>query len=413
MQALRSQRSAALLLSSAWVLLLVWDANSALAAILDVDDALDSDGLQGDDDGSNRKKSGTSRRDDDALGAGERVKLASRLQGQALAELLLPNLAGKPHQVDEAAQASKPFFTEQLLAWGDAATRSSVTLDHKVWPALEAQPSSKSWDSGLHRPHVYVVSLEQSADRRPLFAAAFRKLGMNVEGAYWLPAINGHDVPVALRNPNGANAHGAEKAFAEAPGVFGCYMSHLLALRQHMRRCPECDLVVFEDDVQFHPQFKAKMQEFTAGLPSLLPAANASGAHEVPVARYHLGGDAFWAPVIKSTPTYFQVSWVSRTWGYAVKGREFGSLIEQLRDANSDTNMGVDQQMSGVSFVKKFAVLTPKRPLVISPPGTVSMTAAKGGKSGSHESIAVDPALWNPKQDCWAATYLPGTPCLS
>jgi len=172
---------------------------------------------------------------------------------------------------------------------------------------------------------------------------SFLEEGFILEKTYWMPAINGFEIPPKLSNPNGKSALGSEATFRQNPGVLGCYLSHLLILRDHRQKCRECDLLVFEDDVDFHPNLQELWTHFTANLPKEVHTS--IDGPIAPVARLHIGGDAFWSAPIAKTESYYQVSWVSRTWGYVVKANAMERMLHFLQDNNAHVNPGIDQQL--------------------------------------------------------------------
>jgi len=296
-------------------------------------------------------------------------------------------------------------ISSELLQWSDRASSSVDTSDKKAWPSL---PTHGHWELGLHRPRVYVISLQPSQQRRSSFAKEFARLGLTVEAAQWLPAINGSMVPELLRNPNGHLARGAEYSFNENLGILGCYLSHLSAYRHSINICAECDVVVFEDDVSFHPDFQRLTTEFMQGVPKeLLNGVVDGDREEKPVAHFHFGGDAFWAPVISKGNSFYQVSWASRTWGYAIKAWHVSALLSKLLHASKPQNMGIDQVLRSYNF----PMVAPLVPLVTSfrtQSYTENLTAPDQ-EQDVGESKRAD--FW--KHACWSATYIPGDACVT
>eukprot|EP00929_Paragymnodinium_shiwhaense_P089117 TRINITY_DN49351_c0_g1_i1.p1 TRINITY_DN49351_c0_g1~~TRINITY_DN49351_c0_g1_i1.p1 ORF type:complete len:525 (-),score=107.42 TRINITY_DN49351_c0_g1_i1:96-1670(-) len=295
------------------------------------------------------------------------------------------------------------FITKDIVAWADKHTDSVDTSDKEEWPSLEPLAEHKGgreqWSSGLQEPHVYVISMASEGKRRASIANRFRNLRMKVGGVHWLPGVDASQMPAGLRNPNGKAASGLEQAFKMYPGKLGCILAHLMAYHKNLKRCPHCDVLVVEDDVAFHPRFRVKLAEFLSGLPSWIPqdparapkgwpakaqaiehqgsATDWISAYDesqlLPVARLHIGGDVFWAPPIRVMPTYYQASWPSRGWGYVVKANYTREIFEHLRATRQPD---IDQQISGLDYLQKYAILAPKKPIVL---GMKSKSATEFG----------------------------------
>lgn len=299
-------------------------------------------------------------------------------------------------------------FSDKLFKWADEALEPTNTYETSSWPLLETV--GVPWDSGLRKPHLYVISMERSKKRRASFAQRFKNVGMNFAGLHWAPGVDGFTVPIGLVNPHGVNATNAELFFLHHPGVLGCYLSHMLVYRKHLKICPGCDMMIMEDDVDFHPQFRQRWQKFMSGVPNdmLVQTSAAKGQPTLPVARLHVGGDAFWERPEVETPDYYQVLAVSRTWGYVVRREFTKSLLDFLQRRNLRWNMGVDEQLSGRDFVSKFPVLAPKQPLIRALPAR-SHTGTDFELDKDH-GVGQDPMLWH--KSCWVAAYVHGQPCL-
>lgn len=299
-------------------------------------------------------------------------------------------------------------ITSAFYEWADNAVSAVDTGEADKWPTLQnLETTSETWDIGLNNPVIYVISMAGSHGRRAAFAARFKNLSLSVKDIHWLPAINGSDVPVNLRNPKGEDAKGAELAFKNDPGIFGCFASHLMAYRRHLRESATRDILIFEDDAEFHPEFKKRWQEFTSGLPEKVWVKDDDGAtKQVPWARIHIGGDGFWAAPVVSTPTYYQASWVSRTWAYVIKSESLKGLLTRMESQDEPGNMGIDQQLSG-SASRYFPVLAPKTPLVLS--CTPSTYAGNNVVIDSEQKSGITPDDWT--KACWGLCYIEKQPC--
>jgi len=189
------------------------------------------------------------------------------------------------------------------MQWGLDALAKVDFSDTDAWPALQTRGT---WSLGLKRPQLYIVSLAMATARRKRLAEQLRKLDFSVEFAQWTLGIVGTDVPVELRNPRGELAMGSERRFRRQPGYFGSFLAHLMAFNSSLQRCHECDLVVLEDDVIFHPDFKSLWLEFVQKLPDEVPVDVNPNSTRKRWARLHLGGN-FWMPPVRETPGYWQV----------------------------------------------------------------------------------------------------------
>eukprot|EP00928_Gymnodinium_smaydae_P095724 TRINITY_DN8283_c0_g1_i2.p1 TRINITY_DN8283_c0_g1~~TRINITY_DN8283_c0_g1_i2.p1 ORF type:complete len:359 (-),score=39.23 TRINITY_DN8283_c0_g1_i2:153-1229(-) len=289
----------------------------------------------------------------------------------------------------------------ELLDWASKSWQADLA-NASIWPSFQ-EDGTKKWDTGLTNPHVYVLSLAHDIQRRYDFLSRYAQIGWNVKAVQWAPGVDGRLVPDHLCNPNGKNATGAESVFLNNAGVFGCFLSHLLIFRQHLRMCPECDLIVLEDDVGFHHDFKKLWQAMMANLPELLESMG-PGSKKVPLARIHFGGDAFWAPPISANPTdgYFQPSWVSRTWGYAIKANAVSLILRELQAANGTVDMGIDQRLSGENFVDAFPVVTPIAPLAIACEAS-SHTDGSSNSDGEDFGTNCEPSKF--EHPCWYGTW--------
>merc|ERR1712107_514899 len=99
-----------------------------------------------------------------------------------------------------------------------------------------------------------VLTMPTRTTRRKRFKRLYESLGLNTP-AEWAPAIIGDGLPVHLRWLKGYID--AKKQFdSDKPGKFACFLSHLAIMRESYALCDTCDLIVFEDDIVFVPDFK-------------------------------------------------------------------------------------------------------------------------------------------------------------
>lgn len=243
----------------------------------------------------------------------------------------------------------------KLYAWAEEYVAQVNTADTSKWPTLASGPGS--WSMGLNNVHVYVTSLEESVKRRDHFAKGFNALKLSTElgAVHWLPGIPGKKAPDQLVSPNGAKAENAEKEFHNWRGLFGCYFSHVFILRTHLQRCPTCDLMVFEDDIEFHPQLQEKWATFFTSI------------NKHPRAYYHLGGNQIRAKPADIKQHHYMLNGpLDGTWGYIIRA----SAVQQIYDAITTNDygrdlMGIDQQI-GQGKLADIPVFAPRKPLVYS-----------------------------------------------
>merc|ERR1712110_589677 len=95
---------------------------------------------------------------------------------------------------------------------------------------------------------------------------------------------------------------------ADKPGKFACYLSHLAIMRETHALCPHCDLVVFEDDIVFIPNFHARWRRFFSSLPADWDYIK-------------IGSPALWSPSFDATEQYLHVRAPSSNFGYVVRAR--------------------------------------------------------------------------------------------
>jgi hypothetical protein len=282
-----------------------------------------------------------------------------------------------------AMSASRNPMTDELFAWADSYIS---TIDTTRWPTLE----SGSFNLGLYKPVVYVISLKEQNVMRHSFSMRYNKLGLQAE-AHFFPGIWGPDVPEHLVNPSGENSTGAEKWWKSRKGELGCFLAHMLVYRHALKTCPLCDVVVLEADVTFHPRFHALWTEFV----TYAPRGNwtAPGGVSKPVGHYHIGGDCFWANATETQQHYNLGGWISRTWGYVMLGTELQGYFRSLQNADRPVNMGIDQILSGNG--SDYHVVTPKHVLVYGLPSiSTSSENLTSVPDSDVRSSTLDDRLW-------------------
>lgn len=152
------------------------------------------------------------------------------------------------------------------------------------WPNLQRGVA----ELPLHKPQAYVISMSHAAPRRAHFAKQWNALNLDMP-AQWERAFDGtEDIGEAAGWKNAA--------------IHACWQSHAAIFASHK----EGDMLIFEDDVLFHPDFTHRVHELMINVPSDWDVV-------------HLGGDAFWDPPYGEASQYYWVRSASRTWGYIVR----------------------------------------------------------------------------------------------
>jgi hypothetical protein len=153
-----------------------------------------------------------------------------------------------------------------------------------AWPELQRGVAQLP----LHKPQAYVISMSHAAPRRAHFAEQWDALNLDIP-AQWQRAFDGtEDNEEAVGWKNSA--------------IHACWKSHASIFAHHQAG----DMLIFEDDVVFHPDFTHRVHELLINVPSDWDVV-------------HLGGDAFWDPPYGQAPQYYWVRSASRTWGYIVR----------------------------------------------------------------------------------------------
>jgi len=133
------------------------------------------------------------------------------------------------------------------------------------------------------------------------------------------------------------------------PGNWACYASHLAILREAYQKCPTCDLMVYEDDVIFAPNFKQRWEHLLSTLPS-----------DWDISR--IGAQSQWKPPFAVTPEYLYSSAVANTWGYVVRAAKVKILADLLAGMPMKGSWGVDAVMQ--LFNKELKTYSPAVPLI-------------------------------------------------
>ncbi|HKD80559.1 MAG TPA: glycosyltransferase family 25 protein [Candidatus Angelobacter sp.] len=120
-------------------------------------------------------------------------------------------------------------------------------------------------------PHRICINLARRADRWTKAQTQFRQ--HKIEVSRW-EAVDGSRVEVPSN-------------WVYAPGAYGCLRSHLSAVQEAAARGCE-SLLIFEDDVELHPQFRALFSHFMSQVPADWDALYFGGIHRsdpVPLAE--------------------------------------------------------------------------------------------------------------------------------
>jgi hypothetical protein len=192
----------------------------------------------------------------------------------------------------------------------------------------------------LHKPQAYVISLSHAAPRRAHFADQWNALNLDIP-ARWERAFDGTE-------------DSDEGAGWKNSAVYACWKSHASIFAHH----EEGDLIIFEDDVLFHPDFTHRVHELMINVPSDWDVV-------------HLGGDAFWDPPYGQAPQYYWVRSASRTWGYIVREAAVKRIAAVLKAQGSSGGLRplpIDSTLAALSSAcdegAALRTYTPRVPLV-------------------------------------------------
>eukprot|EP00927_Polykrikos_kofoidii_P006181 TRINITY_DN12505_c0_g1_i1.p1 TRINITY_DN12505_c0_g1~~TRINITY_DN12505_c0_g1_i1.p1 ORF type:complete len:399 (+),score=42.91 TRINITY_DN12505_c0_g1_i1:80-1276(+) len=261
------------------------------------------------------------------------------------------NNANVDHAVRWGFQNANVSAISEFEDWdrqeGPSSANKAVVILSNVtaWPPISATRDGLELP-GLRNPLVRVVSMPDKLLRRKQFRDMYKGLKVAV-GATWFPAVVGKLVPDHLRWLRGFVDNTSWDY--DKPGVFGCFLSHLAILRQSQQECPDCDLLVFEDDVIFAPSFLQNFSDFVESLP-----------HDWDMLR--IGGQALWDPPFEYTPKYIRVDSQANTWGYVVRANRVKRLADFLAALPVKGDWGIDGIFELVA--KEFKTYAPTVPLV-------------------------------------------------
>lgn len=145
-------------------------------------------------------------------------------------------------------------------------------------------------------PHRICINLARRPDRWVKVQAQFRQ----------------HKIEVVRWNAmDGATAQ-IPSDWRYSPGAYGCSLSHMAAVRAaRARKCES--LLIFEDDVELHPELRSIFPEFMAQLPSDWDAIYFGGIHR-------LEPEAVSANVVRLVET-------NSTYAYALRRTVFDAFL--------------------------------------------------------------------------------------
>mmetsp|Transcript_25162 Transcript_25162/g.45847 ORF Transcript_25162/g.45847 Transcript_25162/m.45847 type:complete len:425 (+) Transcript_25162:70-1344(+) len=219
--------------------------------------------------------------------------------------------------------------------------------DQTQWPPIT--PCASGWKLGLSNPQIAVISMEKRLARRVQFKNALDSLCIK-EKVEWAPAMDGRKMPPAtiwLRGPDQTTwSHEGDQG---KPGAWGCFVTHFAILRQFHERCPECDAVVFEDDVVFSPDFGNRWTRFLKSLPE-----------DWDIIR--LGSQSLWAPPLEVDRLHLKVTEVANTWGYILRAKRVKEVIDTLATIPADGLWGIDAMFN--VFAGRMNSYAPNVPLI-------------------------------------------------
>eukprot|EP00927_Polykrikos_kofoidii_P010432 TRINITY_DN14402_c0_g1_i1.p1 TRINITY_DN14402_c0_g1~~TRINITY_DN14402_c0_g1_i1.p1 ORF type:complete len:462 (-),score=59.47 TRINITY_DN14402_c0_g1_i1:190-1533(-) len=222
--------------------------------------------------------------------------------------------------------------------------RPGVDLSDTIaWPAVVGREGG--WRLGLSKPRVVVLSMPQRSARRQQIKRSFEQLCLDAN-VIWAPALVGSKIPADLKWMLGRID---DTSFDnDKPGMWACYASHLAILRDAHRECPDCDLVVLEDDIVFAGDFRVRWTEFFTSLPA-----------DWDLLR--LGGQALWTPPFTITKHHIRAESVSNTWGFVVRARSVNLLANRLANLPVRGSWGIDAVFT---LFEEFAMYAPVIPLI-------------------------------------------------
>eukprot|EP00927_Polykrikos_kofoidii_P051495 TRINITY_DN45292_c0_g1_i1.p1 TRINITY_DN45292_c0_g1~~TRINITY_DN45292_c0_g1_i1.p1 ORF type:complete len:678 (+),score=89.24 TRINITY_DN45292_c0_g1_i1:67-2100(+) len=205
---------------------------------------------------------------------------------------------------------------DQMEGPSSARSRKIIMSDREAWPAISGTDGGWKWP-GIDNARVMVLSMPDDFLRRSQFRDSYASLSL-AAGAMWFPAAVGTLVPDHLRWLRGYLE--STTSVDDKPEQFGRFISHLGVLRQSQQECPNCDLVVFEDDIVFAPNFVKHFADFVESVPS-----------DWDVLR--IGAHSLSTPPFAYTPKFIHVEGYSNAWGHVVRAirvKEWADILAAL-----------------------------------------------------------------------------------
>ena len=145
-------------------------------------------------------------------------------------------------------------------------------------------------------PHRICINLARRPDRWALAQAQFQQ--HQIEVARW-NAVDGATIQIPLD-------------WGYLPGAYGCTTSHLEAVRQARARKYE-SLLIFEDDVELHPELRSLFPEFMAQVPGDWDAIYFGGIHRLEPAA--------------AAPNVVRLVETNSTYAYALRRTVFDAFL--------------------------------------------------------------------------------------
>lgn len=249
---------------------------------------------------------------------------------------------------------------------------------------------------GLQNPRAVVLSLQARTIRRHRFRQVFEDLCLDI-GAEWAPALDGSTIPQELWWMKGYVD--MKSVDSNKPGYWACFASHMAMLREHYDRCPDCDLLVFEDDIVFVNGFRERWTKFLAALPDDWD-------------MLRLGGLALWEPPFKATEEWILTKAVSNTWGYVVRARSVKKLADLLAKLPVRGRWGIDAIFQ--KFNDDLRIYAPTIPVLLaaSQCHDTELAASKIGKDQCESESGLRSQAASLRRDWqmgWIRTYCIGT----
>ncbi|MCB1129856.1 MAG: glycosyltransferase family 25 protein [Verrucomicrobiae bacterium] len=223
---------------------------------------------------------------------------------------------------------------------------------------------------------VYVISLEQRADRRARLGDELTRLGLaDSEDITWMRAVSGEKC-------------WAPGFFAAGAGAWGCLQSHLRILQDAIMDGRE-RILVLEDDATFHENSVAMLELFFRQVPGDWGQVFLGGEHAEP------------PELIKHRPFVLKGKCVHRTHAFALKGEVLPMVYQHIANYPDYMNGGqwhVDHQLGQAHQLDLWNTYAPSWWIAGQCGGSSDISAKKNPDYWWHPGIHVPqlPFIWAP-----------------